>query len=65
MFSLPQVTVGDTAVTLYALLALLFCLLGAAAGAVCLKRRGWKTGPALLFGLALGRCDLCLVIVAD
>ena len=58
MFDLPVVSLGDTRVTLYALLAFLLCLAGAAGTAACLCRRGWKAGRALLFCLVSGAFGL-------
>lgn len=60
MFNIPVITFGQAGVTLYALLAVLFCLAAAAAVTVRLRRRGWTFGPALLFCLISGLLGLFL-----
>ena len=52
MSEIPVISIGETRVTLFALLAGLFFLAAAAAVTVRLRRREWKTGPAVLFCLA-------------
>ena len=54
MSDIPVISIGEARVTLFALLAGLFCLAAAAAVTVRLRRRGWKAGPAVLFCLAAG-----------
>ena len=60
MSDIPVISIGEARVTLFALLAGLFCLAAAAAVTVRLCRRGWKTGPAVLFCLAAGMFGLVL-----
>ena len=60
MSEIPVISIGETRVTLFALLAGLFFLAAAAAVTVRLRRREWKTGPAVLFCLAAGLLGLAL-----
>ena len=60
MSEIPVISIGETRVPLFALLAGLFFLAAAAAVTVRLRRREWKTGPAVLFCLAAGLLGLAL-----
>ena len=54
MSEIPVISIGQACVTLFALLAGLFCLAAMAVVTVRLSRRTWKAGPAALFCLAAG-----------
>lgn len=60
MSEIPVISIGEIRVTLFALLAGLLFLAAAAAVTVRLRRREWKTGPAVLFCLAAGLLGLVL-----
>ena len=60
MTDIPVIPIGEVRVPLFALLAGLLCLAAAAAVTVRLRRRGWKTGPAVLFCLTAGILGLVL-----